>query len=271
MADGLSPLQTRTSLLLGEAPLRSLSRRHVVVAGCGGVGGATALTLARLGIGRFTVCDPGEFDAIDTNRQWGAYRSTLGQNKAEVTARQIADVNPAAEVRAVPEGVTEGTVGALLAGADLVIDALDVSVPGSLRARLHAEAWDRGLTAILAPIVGFGAIVAVSTPGSRPLHEFGSVLHSVVGSGKLPQKLLETFAPAHLAALGRGLALGQVPSFPASPCLSAAISASEALFALTDASLPGWRPAHALPEVILIDLATLRLGLVDLKDLAAGP
>src|SRR5512141_2515284 len=79
----------RTELLLGAEPLRTLQNATVAIPGCGGVGGATAILLARTGIGGFVLADPGTFDPPDINRQWAAATSTLGRNKADVYAELL--------------------------------------------------------------------------------------------------------------------------------------------------------------------------------------
>src|SRR5690242_674849 len=84
----------RTTMLLGERGVARLRDRTVAIAGCGGVGGATAITLARLGVGGFVLADPGIFDPPDLNRQWAGRRSTLGRNKTEVHAELLREINP---------------------------------------------------------------------------------------------------------------------------------------------------------------------------------
>ena len=74
----------RTSRLIEPRLLKRLRQSRLLIAGCGGVGGAVALTLARLGVGQLVLADPGVFDAPDVNRQWAADSDTLGRNKAEV-------------------------------------------------------------------------------------------------------------------------------------------------------------------------------------------
>src|SRR5262245_17460563 len=52
----------RTQRLFGREALLTLRGRRIAVAGCGGVGGATSILLARLGVERFHLADPGAFD-----------------------------------------------------------------------------------------------------------------------------------------------------------------------------------------------------------------
>ena len=48
---------SRTSLLIGEDKLRSLTKSHVMIVGLGGVGSYAAEFIARSGIGKMTIID----------------------------------------------------------------------------------------------------------------------------------------------------------------------------------------------------------------------
>jgi tRNA A37 threonylcarbamoyladenosine dehydratase len=72
--------------LLTEAEQRRLLGARVAVAGAGGVGGLHALTLARLGVGKFHIADFDTFEPANVSRQFSASQRTFGRNKAEVLA-----------------------------------------------------------------------------------------------------------------------------------------------------------------------------------------
>ena len=71
---------------------RKLQRTRVAIAGLGGVGGVYLTTLARLGIGAFTIADFDHFAIANFNRQAGATVSTLDRPKLEVMARMARDI-----------------------------------------------------------------------------------------------------------------------------------------------------------------------------------
>ncbi len=84
----------RTEMLLGRAALNRLRRSHVAVLGLGGVGGWCAEALCRTGVGELTLADQDTVSESNLNRQMAALHSTLGQPKAEATARRLADIAP---------------------------------------------------------------------------------------------------------------------------------------------------------------------------------
>jgi len=140
-----------------------LRQARVGIAGLGGVGGAHVLTLARLGIGAFHIADFDHFEVHNFNRQAGAFVSTLGQAKAEVTARMAQDVNPTADVRVFGEGVTPANVGAFLDGVDVYVDGIDFFAVEARRL-VFAACRERGIPAVTAAPLGMGVSLLVFDP-----------------------------------------------------------------------------------------------------------
>lgn len=78
----------RTEMVLGQPALERLQSAHVAVFGLGGVGSYAAEILARSGVGELTLVDQDTVSVTNINRQLCALHSTVGQSKAEVTARR---------------------------------------------------------------------------------------------------------------------------------------------------------------------------------------
>lgn len=157
--------------LINETEQRVLREKHVAIAGMGGIGGIELVTLARLGIGRFTIADPDIFEASNINRQAGATVSTIGRPKAEVMAEMVRDINPEAEVRVIVGPVTAGGAGEFVVGADLVIDAID-AFEIDVRRAIHREAARAGIHSLVAGPVGFGASWIVFSPEGMSFDQY---------------------------------------------------------------------------------------------------
>ena len=82
-----------------QAEQERLRNARVCIAGLGGVGGVYLLTLARLGIGAFTIADFDTFALANFNRQAGATMSTMGRSKLDVMVEMARDINPGLEIR----------------------------------------------------------------------------------------------------------------------------------------------------------------------------
>lgn len=81
-------------MVLGQPALERLQSAHVAVFGLGGVGSYAAEILARSGVGELTLVDQDTVSVTNINRQLCALHSTVGQSKAEVTARRCRDISP---------------------------------------------------------------------------------------------------------------------------------------------------------------------------------
>lgn len=139
-------LTERNAGVIDAETQRALANATVLIAGCGSIGGAAVEPLARIGVRNFLVADPGAYELNNLNRQ-DATTDDIGRNKADVAAERILAVNPEAEVRAFPDGVTRELVDELTATCQLVVDGVDVTTKSGLRAKylLHERACARRL------------------------------------------------------------------------------------------------------------------------------
>ena len=162
---------SRTVGWVTPSELGKLRSSCAAIAGLGGVGGAHAVTLARLGIGRFRMADFDEFSIHNMNRQSGAFMSTLGQPKLDVMARMVCDVNPEAEVIRFPHGIHDGNLDEFLRGASIYIDSLDFfALP--MRRKVFARCRELGIPALTAAPLGMGVAFLHFSPGGMSFEEY---------------------------------------------------------------------------------------------------
>ncbi len=244
----------RTTMLLGEAALARLRGKTVAVAGCGGVGGASALTLARLGVGGVVLADPGLFDPPDANRQWAATRASMGRNKALVHADLLRGVNPAVRLRIHEEGVTEENLDAFLGDADLLLDCLDISVPLALRGRVYRAAMAKGLHAVSAPIFGFGTLVLLAEPGGMGMDQLIDGFVRVASTeSRLPAGFPDFYFGPHLETIERHIHKHRVPSSSLSVTLATGLVSAEIARIFLREHDPEIPPPVALPRVTVVE------------------
>ncbi|EAR08971.1 ThiF family adenylyltransferase [Reinekea blandensis] len=154
---------SRNRGLISDHEQQRLLTQLVVIPGCGGIGSTVAETLARLGVGRFRLCDPDTFDVANFNRQLGATLTTVGQNKAEAVAERIWQINPEAQIEIVNQPVSRDNASDFVAGASLVLDGLDFFALTARRA-LFKAASDTGIPAMTAAPLGFSGTLQVFLP-----------------------------------------------------------------------------------------------------------
>ena len=116
----------RTELLMGGDYMRNLSRVRVIVFGVGGVGSWCVEALVRSGVRRITLVDSDQVCASNVNRQLMATSKTLGRLKVDVLKQRLLEINPAAEVEALPMVYQKETAEQFhLEQYDYIVDAID--------------------------------------------------------------------------------------------------------------------------------------------------
>ena len=116
----------RTAYVIGDDAVEKLKHAKVILFGVGGVGSFCAEALARVGVGTLTLVDPDDVSTSNINRQLIALHSTVGKNKAEVMKARIADINPEANVSAIPMFYLPENADEIdLSEYDIILDAID--------------------------------------------------------------------------------------------------------------------------------------------------
>lgn len=135
---------------------KKLSEIDVLVAGCGSTGGACTASLARVGVKNFRLADNGDYELTNLNRQH-ARLDSIGKNKAVFHSEEIRSIQPFAKTTVYADGLTPENLEAAVAGAHLVIDAVDVTSPSGMdmKIRLHDECARRRLPVFTALDLGY--------------------------------------------------------------------------------------------------------------------
>jgi molybdopterin/thiamine biosynthesis adenylyltransferase len=110
---------------LGGAGQVALTKAHVVLIGCGGIGSPALQYLAGAGVGRLTLVDDDTIDASNLQRQTIFCEADIGRLKAEAAADWVKRFDGALEVRASVGRVGAGNLAPLLKDATLVLDGCD--------------------------------------------------------------------------------------------------------------------------------------------------
>ena len=192
--------------------MNRLAKSRVLVAGCGGLGGNIIEHLARIGVGSLTVVDGDVFEESNLNRQLLSTSENIGQKKALAAAARVRAIDPAIHVTPVCEFLTKENAAALMADADLAVDALD-----NIESRLVLEdaASEAGLVIVHGAICGWDLQAMLVPPGLGLLHS----LYDGIPEDSTKTSL--SFTPAACAAIEASLAVRYLISgeTPAEACL----------------------------------------------------
>jgi molybdopterin/thiamine biosynthesis adenylyltransferase len=236
---------------------KQLRNKHIAIAGLGGVGGFHLLTLARLGIGAFTLAEFDSFELANFNRQIGATMPSIGRPKLDVMIEMATDINPELDIRIFPKGVGPENVSDFLSGVDLYVDGFDFFA-FEARERTFAACHAAGVPAITAAPIGMGVALLNFIPGGMSFEEYFR-LDGVTESEK-SVRLLVGLSPAMLQ---RGyvadssyvdFAQARGPSTAMACQLCAGVAATEALKILLKRG-----KVHAAPVGLQFDAYRNRL------------
>ena len=197
-----------------------LAQKHVVVVGCGGLGGSVIEALARIGVGRLRVIDGDVFEQSNLNRQVLCTESTVGQSKALVAEQRIREINSLVEPQAIVGYIHEENAADLLAGADCVVDCLD---------NLEARFWTAHACQNLGIPIVYGAIAGW----------FGQACTVYPGDVSFATIYGEPFGTSQHKKLG---------NLPFTAYVIAAIQAAETVKVLLD------RPGQIRNRLLMVDL-----------------
>lgn len=147
-----------------------LLQSTVAVVGLGGLGGYVTEALARMGVGRLILIDGDVFEEHNLNRQILSAETRLGMGKAETARQRVDQINKAVAVDTHAVMLTRENLPQLLAGADVVVDALD-RLP--IRVVLQDGARALSIPMVHGSIAGFlGQVMTIlpGDPGLRSLY-----------------------------------------------------------------------------------------------------
>ena len=154
-----------------EAEQQRLKNSRVCIAGLGGVGGVYLLTLARLGVGAFSIADFDTYALANFNRQVGATMSSLDRPKIDVMLAMARDINPELDIRVFSDGLNPANLDAFLDGGDVYLDGLDFFAL-DIRRRVFALCSAKGIPATTVAPLGMGAALLNFLPGGMTFEQY---------------------------------------------------------------------------------------------------
>ena len=147
---------------IGEAGQEKLKRARVVIAGSGGLGSPVAIYLAAAGVGTIRIIDHDKVEFSNLNRQVLHWGKDIGRSKVDSAAEKLKQLNKSVKIEKVAETINETNVSQLVAGFDLIVDAMD-NLP--TRLLLNRAAIENKIPFIHGAVYGFEGRVMTIIPG----------------------------------------------------------------------------------------------------------
>jgi len=109
----------------GEEGQEKLKKARIVIAGGGGLGSPTSIYLAAAGVGTIRIIDCDRVALSNLNRQILHWDKDVGKRKVDSATEKLRNLNQEIKIEAIEEKITEANVPQLVAGFDLIVDAMD--------------------------------------------------------------------------------------------------------------------------------------------------
>ena len=117
----------RQALAFGPSLNARLRAMRIGVSGCGGTGSATAMLLARIGVGQLALFDEDRVDVTNLNRLHGARRADADamRAKVEVVAQEISELGIGTRVVPIPSWIADPACRDALKACDVIFGCTD--------------------------------------------------------------------------------------------------------------------------------------------------
>jgi len=146
----------------GEEGQEKLKRAKIVIAGGGGLGSPSSIYLAAAGIGTIRIVDHDRVELSNLNRQVLHWDNNIGRRKVVSATEKLSQLNQGVKIEAIDEMITEANVSQLVAGFDLVVDAMD-NLP--TRYLLNKAALEKDIPFFHGAVYGFEGRAMTIIPG----------------------------------------------------------------------------------------------------------
>ena len=147
---------------LGEAGQEKLKRAKVIIAGSGGLGSPASIYLVAAGVGTIRIIDHDRVELSNLNRQILHWDKDIGRNKVDSAADKLSRLNQGVKIEAVEETINEANISQLVAGFDLIVDAMD-NLP--TRYLLNKAAIENRIPFVHGAVYGFEGRAMTIIPG----------------------------------------------------------------------------------------------------------
>ncbi len=146
----------------GDAGQQKIKQATVFIAGAGGLGSPVAIYLAAAGIGCLRICDSGEPELSNLNRQILHADKDIGKKKVHSAKVTLSNLNPHVNIVSLSDKITQENIAQLVSDSHIIIDCLDNF---ETRYILNDYAVTTGLPFIHAGIYGMsGQITFIHSP-----------------------------------------------------------------------------------------------------------
>jgi len=146
----------------GQEGQGRLRQAKVFIAGAGGLGSPVATYLTAAGVGMIRIVDQDRVELNNLNRQVLHWQGDIGKRKVDSATQKLRKLNQEVKIEAIGEMITEANISQLVAGFDLIVDAVD-NLP--TRYILNKVALEKNIPFFHGAVYGFEGRAMTIIPG----------------------------------------------------------------------------------------------------------
>jgi adenylyltransferase/sulfurtransferase len=146
----------------GQEGQGRLRKARVFIAGAGGLGSPVATYLTAAGVGMIRIVDQDRVELNNLNRQVLHWQGDIGKRKVDSATQKLRKLNQEVKIEAIGEMITEANISQLVAGFDLIVDAVD-NMP--TRYILNKVALEKNIPFFHGAVYGFEGRAMTIIPG----------------------------------------------------------------------------------------------------------
>jgi adenylyltransferase/sulfurtransferase len=168
MLDSSERVRYNRQLLIpdfGEEGQKKIKGSHVVIAGVGGLGCASATYLTAAGVGHITIIDYDVVELSNLNRQVLYWEEDIGKKKVVVAKKKLSRLNPLVEITPIHAEITELNISRLIDGAQMVVDGLDTK---EARLAVNSACVQQKIPYIYGGVSRLRGMITTIIPGETP-------------------------------------------------------------------------------------------------------
>lgn len=164
----------RQTGILNKNEQLKLKNSQITIIGCGGIGGAAAEMLARMGVGKLRIVDKDVFEISNINRQLMSNTKNIGRPKTEVTQEELLAINPSLKIESFNEKLTDENVHEILNESNIIVDALDNLLTRIIVSRCSNDLDIPFIHGAIHGTMGQVTVITIHTPSYEELFKLPS-------------------------------------------------------------------------------------------------
>ena len=165
----------------GESAQTRLKNSTVLIAGAGGLASPVILYLAAAGVGTLRICDDGELELSNLNRQVVHSQQNLHKRKVDSAAASVGRLNSHTNVEALCVRISRANVDSVVDDARIMVDCLDNF---ATRYVLNEHAVRKKMPLVHAGVTAYAGQVSFIHPPETPC--LSCLIPEPPASGKFP-------------------------------------------------------------------------------------